>query len=74
MPLVDRFFHVPFIAEADGNRDPRYSLIVARIDRSLARSSSSSACLDIPLIAVPWVAGLLSDDRGRRPSVIGFVE
>lgn len=73
IPLVDRFFHVPFMALTDGSRVPRYSLIVARIEKSLTRPSSSSM-LDMPLTTEDWAVWLLSDDRGRRLSVIGLVE
>lgn len=77
MPLVDRFFNPVGVENAglenDGRRVGRVELIVARILNCSARSSSSSMYV-MPLIGVDCPAGLLSDERGRRLSVVGLVE
>ena len=75
MPLGVRFFSPVVGVENEGKRVSRASLILARTDIRNARSwSSSSSMLDMPFTAPFCPEGLLSEDRGRRLSVVGFVE
>jgi hypothetical protein len=66
-------FLSPVGVEMDGSRVSRISLILARKDMCIARSSSSSIWA-IPLTVPFGLDGLLSEDRGRRLSVVGLVE
>lgn len=71
IPLVVRFFNpVGAVDDTDGRRR---SCGIRDVVGVLLRSRSSSIW-DMPLIDDPCPVWLLSEDRGRRLSVVGLVE
>jgi len=69
-PLVVRFFN-PGVAEIDGRRKSNGIREVGVVGLEMSRSSSMLDILPTEEVCPLW---LLREERGRRLSVVGFVE